>query len=123
MKCHHGFGYPSPYPRPTRTNCNGARTLSPQCAPHVRHILSLYKMQLFFQKEIYVQVYPNTVAHRLFHILNITTPLVLSHGRYSRRTIRKNCLDARTFATKRDIKKSQLTHGVKIFIEKMHIIL
>lgn len=83
----------------------------------------LYTKCSFFQKEIYVQVYPNTVAHRLFHILNITTPLVLSHGRYSRRTIRKNCLDARTFATKRDIKKSQLTHGVKIFIEKMHIIL
>lgn len=93
------------------------------CTARATHYFIFIQNAAFFQKEIYVQVYPNTVAHRLFHILNITTPLVLSHGRYSRRTIRKNCLDARTFATKRDIKKSQLTHGVKIFIEKMHIIL
>lgn len=50
-------------------------TLSPQCA--ATHKFHLYTTSTF-QKKIIRPGVSYTIAHRLFHILNIITPLVLS---------------------------------------------
>lgn len=73
-KCHNSFGYPMPSTH-THLLKPPPPTLSPQCA--ATHKLYLYTTSTF-QKKIIRPGVSYTIAHRLFHILNIITPLVLS---------------------------------------------
>lgn len=112
-KCHNSFGYPGPCPRPTRTYWNPPPpTLSPQCA--ATHKFYLYTTSTF-QKKIIRPGVSYTIAHRLFHILNIITPLVLSRDTANVQLILEItcCIDAWTSPTKRDRKKSRLSLVVK----------
>lgn len=61
----------------------------------------LYTTCSFLKKELYAQVFPTTIAHRLFRIFNIITPLVVSRDTADEQfTLEITChIDERTPAT------------------------